>query len=244
MGTAPKAAGAPGSVGPGPGGSGPGGSVDSPFTVTGQVSVKPPSTVLTVMTALPAATALTWPVVAPTVATDSSLEDHVTLGFVASLGVIRAPSIKPSPTLRSRDARVTFTPVTATAVGPGSGSCTGSFPPQLAVIKQNTPQNSNRIAFLRRGSLQVVVCVKPLVSFWLVSANVTKKVGFAKIISSPPAKLAGRKSHTSKNHQSPENWTLWRMENFSSPQSSPIQMQPFFLSTQIASGFQSAKSPM
>jgi len=56
-----------------------------PVTVTEQVSVLPPSLVVTVIVAEPAATAVTTPSFA-TVAFAGSLVDHVTALFVAFLG--------------------------------------------------------------------------------------------------------------------------------------------------------------
>jgi hypothetical protein len=54
-------------------------------TVTARVAVKPPSAVVTVMAALPFATAVTRPVLL-TVATPVLFEDHVTTGFVGARG--------------------------------------------------------------------------------------------------------------------------------------------------------------
>ena len=61
-------------------------------TVTAQVSVKPPSAVVAVMVAEPAATAVTRPVVLLTVAAAVLLEDHVTFLLVAVAGTTVAVS--------------------------------------------------------------------------------------------------------------------------------------------------------
>ena len=60
-------------------------------TVTAQVAVFPPSTVVTVIVAVPTPTAVTSPEEL-TVATDVSLEDQVTLLLVAVVGFIVAAS--------------------------------------------------------------------------------------------------------------------------------------------------------
>ena len=82
------------------------------LTVTAHVAVKLPSTVVTVIVALPAPTAVTSPV-ADTVATVSSDEDQVTLLFVASSGATVAVNSKAAPpTVIEPVVGDTVTPVT------------------------------------------------------------------------------------------------------------------------------------
>jgi hypothetical protein len=83
-------------------------------TVAAQLAVLPPSEVVTVMVADPAATGETTPL-ALTVATEALLVDQVTLSSVASEGLtvaVRAP-VAP-PTARLRLVGLRLTPVTET----------------------------------------------------------------------------------------------------------------------------------
>ena len=70
----------------------------------------PPSSVVTVIVAVPAATAVTVPL--ETVATLSSLDDQVTVLFAAVDGATVAVSVSVSPTLRSSVFLLSVTPVT------------------------------------------------------------------------------------------------------------------------------------
>ena len=69
----------------------------------------------TVIVAVPAATAVTKPVL-ETVATLVVSDCHVTFLFVALLGAIVAVNCCLSPTVREADVGLTITPVTAIAV--------------------------------------------------------------------------------------------------------------------------------
>ena len=83
-------------------------------TVTMQVSVKPPSAVLTVIVAVPGATAVTRPF-SSTVAALVLLDVHVTDLFVASAGSTAAASGAVEPDVSDRLASPRETPVTGTA---------------------------------------------------------------------------------------------------------------------------------
>lgn len=83
------------------------------FTVTSQVAFFPPSTVVTVMVAVPTVFAVMTPV-EETVATAVLLEDQVTDLFVALVGVTTAVSVSVSPTVMVRVVWFRLTPVTAT----------------------------------------------------------------------------------------------------------------------------------
>ena len=89
-------------------------------TVTAQVAVKPPSTVLTVMVAVPSATAVTVPF-AETVATAGLLLDHVTALLVAVAGATVIDSVSVLPTANGNVVLFSDTPVTDTVVGGGGG---------------------------------------------------------------------------------------------------------------------------
>jgi hypothetical protein len=79
-------------------------------TFTEQVAVLPPSTVVTVMVAVPPATAVTVPPL--TVATSMSLLDQVMDLFVALAGRTVAVSVSLSPTVSVRDDVFNTTPLT------------------------------------------------------------------------------------------------------------------------------------
>jgi hypothetical protein len=81
-------------------------------TVTVQVAVLPPSSVLTIIAALPAATALTVP--PDTVATAVLLLLHVTFLFVALAGATVAVNVSELPTVIVVEVLFRVTPVTAT----------------------------------------------------------------------------------------------------------------------------------
>jgi hypothetical protein len=87
-----------------------------PVTVTEQVAVLLPSAVVTVITALPADTALTVPF--DTVATDVLPLLHVTLLFVALEGAMVAVNVSELPTVRESVLLFRDTPVTATVLLP------------------------------------------------------------------------------------------------------------------------------
>ena len=72
----------------------------SSSTVTTHVAVFSPSSVLTVIVAVPALTAVTLPE-ASTVATEVSLDDHVTFLFVASVGLNVTDNCKTPPTFNA-----------------------------------------------------------------------------------------------------------------------------------------------
>jgi hypothetical protein len=79
-------------------------------TVTEHVAVLLPSTVVTVITVLPADTAVTVPL--DTVATAGALLLHVTLLFVALEGVMVALRVSLPPTVKDRLVLLRLTPVT------------------------------------------------------------------------------------------------------------------------------------
>ena len=81
------------------------------FTVTEQVAVLFPSTVLTVIVAVPTLTAVTTPEL-DTVATDVLFDDHVTDLFVAYEGVTVAVRVLVSPSVSTRLVLSKETPVT------------------------------------------------------------------------------------------------------------------------------------
>ena len=81
------------------------------WTVTEHVAVFPPSFVVTVMVAVPAALAVTTPE-DDTVATDVLLDDHVTDLFVALEGVTVAVKVQDSPSFRDKVVMFKLTPVT------------------------------------------------------------------------------------------------------------------------------------
>jgi len=85
------------------------------LTVTVQEAVLPPSTVVTVIDAVPTLTPLTTPLV-DTVATAVLLLLHVTFWFVALAGVIAAVRSSVPPTTMPVDVLFRDTPVTGTAV--------------------------------------------------------------------------------------------------------------------------------
>ena len=93
--------------------SGPVGRGGTPVTVTRQIAVMPPSAVVTVMVAVPGATAVTLPLPS-TVATDKLSLLHVTFLLVASLGVMVALRITVPPTVRLALVLFSVTPVTET----------------------------------------------------------------------------------------------------------------------------------
>jgi len=82
------------------------------LTVTAQVALKPPSSVVTVIVVLPTSKALSLPLL-PIVATDVSELVHVSAWFVAYEGVTVANSQALSPSKISSVAGSSETPVTA-----------------------------------------------------------------------------------------------------------------------------------
>ena len=88
------------------------------FTVTEHAAVFPPSSVFTVIVALPAETAVTLPV-ASTLATPGALLDQPTCLFVASAGATVAVSWPVSPTISSIEHLSSATPVTWIISGSG-----------------------------------------------------------------------------------------------------------------------------
>lgn len=102
------------------------------LTVTEQVAFLPPSLVVTVIVAVPAALAVTKPE-EETVATDVLFEDHTTDLSVALLGVTVATSVWVSPTVIVIDDSLSSTPVTET-VGAETVTTQAAFlPPSLVV---------------------------------------------------------------------------------------------------------------
>ena len=83
------------------------------ITVTSQLAVKSPSTVVTVIVAVPEECAVTIPVSALTLAIELLLDDHLTSVISASEGLMKATSFSSIPTLRVRTEWFTVTPVTA-----------------------------------------------------------------------------------------------------------------------------------
>jgi hypothetical protein len=88
--------------------------------------------VVTVIVAEPAATAVTSPVVAFTVAIVVALLLHATVLLVALAGATVAVRVWLRPLTRLRVVGVTVTPVTATVCVPGSGVGAGSSLPHEA----------------------------------------------------------------------------------------------------------------
>ena len=92
------------------------GSTDTPvtplgaLTVTAQVAVLPPSLVVTVILAVPAATAVTLP--PSTVATLELSDVHITLLSAASVGATVAVRVNSSPTVIVLVVSLSFTSVT------------------------------------------------------------------------------------------------------------------------------------
>ena len=102
-------------------------------TVTEQVAVLPPSDVVTVMVAVPALTAVTWPPL--TVATPVLEEDQLTPVLVALEGATEAVRVSLPPSVRVMELLLRLTPVTATVVGVegvGLSGLSGSSGPQPA----------------------------------------------------------------------------------------------------------------
>ena len=89
-------------------------------TVTAHCAVLLPSAVVTVIVAVPAATAVTMP--SETVAFVASLDDHVTALFVALSGATVAVRVSVSPTFREILFLLSVTPVTGMVVMPPSSS--------------------------------------------------------------------------------------------------------------------------
>ena len=83
------------------------------FTLTLHLAVWEPSLVVTVITALPAETAVTLPS-EETVATSVLSDDHVTFLLLASLGDTVATRVAVDPTSSERDVLLRLTEVTAT----------------------------------------------------------------------------------------------------------------------------------
>jgi hypothetical protein len=85
------------------------------LTVTWHVAVFPPSAVFTVIVALPTAFPVTTPLEL-TVATAVLLLVHVTVLFVAFVGITVAVSVSVAPTLSDKPVLFRFTPVTGTDI--------------------------------------------------------------------------------------------------------------------------------
>ena len=104
------------------------------MTVTSQVAVLPPSSVFTVMVALPAFIAVTLPF--DTEATELLLDDHVTFLFVALSGLTVAVRVSSSPSVRVADDLSNVTPVTGYTLAFTVTSQVAALPPSsvLTVI--------------------------------------------------------------------------------------------------------------
>ena len=107
-------------------------------TVTAHDAVKPPSTVLTVIVADPALTAVTLPLL--TVATDLSLLSQVTEALSALLGETVAVRSPLSPSTSEREVGLTVTPVTLTGWG--------SFSQDAVRSRHTTDRSQNNLAFI------------------------------------------------------------------------------------------------
>jgi hypothetical protein len=104
-------------------------------TVTEQVAVLLPSCVVTVMVAVPSATAVTVAdrPLPDTDATELLLLDHVTFLFVALLGAMVAVRLSVAPTLRLEEFLLRVTPVTETGVDVTVTAQVAVLPPSWVV---------------------------------------------------------------------------------------------------------------
>jgi hypothetical protein len=100
-----------------------------PVTVTVQVAVLPPSSVVALIVAVPEEMPLTMPF-GNTVVTAGLLVFHATFLFVALEGVMAAVSVSVSPALRLKIVLFKLTPVTATL-------------PPLPPLSPPSPQDAN-----------------------------------------------------------------------------------------------------
>ncbi|MNV80200.1 hypothetical protein D3C71_1737920 [compost metagenome] len=89
------------------------------------MAVKPPSSVVTVIVAVPAAFAVTTPS-SSTVTISSSLLLQMTFGFAASSGSMIAVRLMLPPVARLNSVRFTLTPVTGIISGSGSVTVTSA----------------------------------------------------------------------------------------------------------------------
>ena len=112
-------------------------------TVTLQVAVKPPSSVLAVIVAVPSATAVTTPL--STVATLSSELLHVTVATVALDGTTAAVNVPVVPSFNSNVSGPTETPVTGTTSTLSSSSQAVNAKEVRATMNAN---NANLIFFI------------------------------------------------------------------------------------------------
>ena len=115
-------------------------------TVTALVAVFDPSTVVTVMVAVPAATPVTTPAEL-TVAIDDALDVQVTFLFVALLGVTVAVKVVVPPTAIDAVVGLTDTPVTATILLVTVIALVAVFDPSAVVtviveVPANTPDTT------------------------------------------------------------------------------------------------------
>jgi copper chaperone CopZ len=109
------------------------GRVPEAVTVTAQVAVLPPSAVVTVIVAFPAATGVTTPEML-TDATEVLLEAQVTLLFVAFDGLTVAVSVPVAPpTVNESVVGLNVTPVTATFCATTVAAQVAVFPPSAVV---------------------------------------------------------------------------------------------------------------
>ena len=114
-----------------------------------QVAEKPPSSVVTVTTAVPAETPLTVAVSPDWVpsTTEISLVDQLTVWFVASAGDMTAVRVALCPTASLRVAGDTVMPVTG--FGPGGGG--GGVVPLMAALTLRCPFLATRPLKLALG---------------------------------------------------------------------------------------------
>ena len=117
--------------------------VTGTVTVTAQVAVLLPSAVFTVMVAEPPANAVTLPFES-TVATEVFELVHVTLLFLASLGVIVAVNVSVDPFASERLVLFRLTPVTGTVTVTEQ---VADFPPATAVIVADPPPTAVTLPF-------------------------------------------------------------------------------------------------
>jgi hypothetical protein len=188
-----------------------------PVTVTLQVAVFPPSTVVAKMVAVPALTPVTTPVVLFIVAIEVSLLVHVTLLLVASAGSTAAVSVMVLFTPTVRFVAVILTPVTGLFAASSTSTVQAAvFPPSSVLtvmvtlpffLPVTTPLLFTvaiaslllfQITFLLVASDGSIVAYKVVVSFALIPTFVADKeipdTAFVTVTSqvpdSPPAKAA------------------------------------------------------
>jgi hypothetical protein len=149
------------------------------LTVTVQVAVLPPSAVLTVIVALPAATALTTPL-DDTVATEVALLLHVTALFVALEGETVAIKISVPPTVRLVDALFKVTLVTETGETVMEHAAVLLLSTVVTVITALPTATPTTTPFVTVAMLELLL---DHITFWLVALE---GVTVAVSVSKPP----------------------------------------------------------